>query len=59
VAPESKIEDAVERGNQKNNNDGNVGKLEITIIHKYPNGEMMIDEINEAQIKAGKILLKV
>lgn len=58
VAPESKIEDAVERGNKKNNND-NIGKLEITVIHKYPTGEMMIDEINETQIKAGKILLKV
>lgn len=59
VAPESKIEDAVERGNRKNNNSDGIAKLEITIIHKYPNGEMMIDEINETQVKAGKILLNV
>lgn len=57
VAPEPKLDDAIERGFKKYGNGGNGGKLEITIIHKYPDGRMMIDEINDAQVKEGKILL--
>lgn len=57
VAPEPKLDDAIERGFKKYGNSGSGGKLEITIIHKYPDGRMMIDEINETQIKEGKILL--
>lgn len=57
VAPEPKLDDAIERGFKKYGNSGNGGKLEITIIHKYPDGRMMIDEINETQVKEGKILL--
>jgi len=59
VAPEPKLDDAIDRGYERHKDNNNAGKLEITIIHKYPNGEMMIDEINDAQVKAGKILLKV
>lgn len=59
VAPEPKLDEAIDRGFKKNKYPQSVGKLEITIIHKYPNGEMMIDEINQTQIKAGKILLNV
>ncbi len=57
VAPEPKLDDAIERGFKKYGNGGSGGKLEITIIHKYPDGRMMIDEINETQVKEGKILL--
>ncbi len=58
VAPEPKLDEAIDRGFKRNETVGN-NKLEITIIHKYPDGETMIDEINEAQVKAGKILLNV
>lgn len=59
VAPEPKLDEAIDRGYERHKDNANVGKLEITIIHKYPNGEMMIDEINDAQIKAGKLLLNI
>lgn len=59
VAPEPKLDEAIDRGFHRNGNLATNNKLEITIIHKYPNGEMMIDEINDAQVKAGKILLNV
>ena len=59
IAPESKIYDqtyraalAAQNAKQQNSN-----KLEITLIHKYPDGREMIHEINETQIKDGKITL--
>lgn len=58
VAPESKIEDAVERGNKKNNNQGTT-RFEFVIYVEYEDGKKIIKKINDTQIKEGKILLNI
>lgn len=58
VAPESKIEDAVEKGNQKNNNQGTT-RFEFVIHVEYEDGRRIIKKINDTQIKDGKISLIV
>lgn len=58
VAPESKIEDAVEKGNQKNNNQG-TARFEFVIHVEYEDGRRIIKKINDTQIKDGKISLIV
>ena len=58
IAPESKIYDqAYKAAVAANSNNSNVQRVEITLIHKYPDGRYMIQEINDTQIKDGKITL--
>ena len=58
IAPESKIyEQSYKASVAANTNKQNVQKIEITLIHKYPDGRYMIQEINNTQIIDGKITL--
>lgn len=58
IAPESKIYDqGYKAASDALKNSQQYAKLEITLIHKYPDGRYMIQEINETQIKDGKITL--
>ena len=58
IAPESKIyEQSYKASIAANANKQNVQRIEITLIHKYPDGRYMIQEINDTQIADGKITL--
>lgn len=56
IAPESKIYEQAKKANEDSKS-VNKTQLEITLIHKYPDGRYMIHEINDTQIKDGKITL--
>lgn len=59
VAPESKIKDQVVKGIQEVGTTTQNQRIDFTIKLEYPDGKYLIKEINDAQIKDGKISLLV
>ncbi len=57
VAPEPKLDDAIERGFKKYGQTGGTQKLEIVLKVEYEDGKTIIRKINDTEIKEGKILL--
>lgn len=60
VAPEPKLDDAIERGFKKYGNSGNGAKEFYIILEvRYEDGKKIIKKINDTQIQEGKILLDI
>lgn len=59
VTPESKIKDQVVKGIKEAGPTSNTQHINFTIKLEYPDGKYLIKEINDAQIKDGKISLLV
>ena len=59
VTPESKIKDQVVKGIQEAGTTNTNQQIDLTIKLEYPDGKYLIKEINDAQIKDGKISLLV
>ncbi len=59
VAPEPKLDEAIDKGFARHGGTGGTQKLEMTIYVVYEDGKKIIKKINDEQIKEGKILLDV
>ena len=59
VAPESKIKDQVIKGIQEVGMGATNQQIDLTIKLEYPDGKYLIKEINNAQIKDGRVSLLV
>lgn len=59
VAPEPKLDDAIDRGFEKHGVNGGTQKIEMTIYVVYEDGKRIIKKINDTQIQEGKILLEI